>query len=87
MEPISEEQVKAVCDQETFAGSKIRIMPDMHAGMSCTIGTTMAIVGKAASGMVGVDIGSGMKTVRPAGRKKKGNNSAEDNNKWIPHTT
>ena len=33
-----------------------------------------------------VDIGSGMKTVRPADRKKKGNNAAEDNNKWIPHT-
>jgi hypothetical protein len=26
-------QIKAVCDQEFFAASKIRIMPDVHAGI------------------------------------------------------
>jgi hypothetical protein len=36
-------QIKAVCDQEEFAGSKIRIMPGVHAGVGCTIGTTMTI--------------------------------------------
>ena len=41
LEPSAEGQIKAVCDQPTFAGSKIRIMPDVHAGMGCTIGTTM----------------------------------------------
>jgi RNA-splicing ligase RtcB len=39
-------------------------MPDVHAGMGCTIGTTMAITDKIVPGMVGVDIGCGMETVR-----------------------
>ena len=57
-------QIKAVCDQQAFAASKIRIMPDVHAGMGCTIGTTMTITDKVVPGMVGVDIGCGMETVR-----------------------
>ena len=57
-------QIKAVCDQEVFADCKIRIMPDVHAGMGCTIGTTMTITDKVVPGMVGVDIGCGMETVR-----------------------
>ena len=69
MEPVSAGQVKAVCDQEVFAASKIRIMPDVHAGMGCTIGTTMTIVDKVVPGMVGVDIGCGMETVKLAERE------------------
>lgn len=57
-------QIKAVCDQEVFADSKIRIMPDVHAGMGCTIGTTMTISDRVVPGMVGVDIGCGMETIR-----------------------
>lgn len=57
-------QIKAVCDQPAFAASKIRIMPDVHAGRGCTIGTTMTITDKVVPGMVGVDIGCGMETVR-----------------------
>jgi RNA-splicing ligase RtcB len=56
-------QIKAVCDQEVFSGSKIRIMPDVHAGKGCTIGTTMTITDKVVPSMVGVDIGCGMETV------------------------
>ena len=41
-------------------------MPDVHAGMGCTIGTTMTITDKVVPGMVGVDIGCGMETVRVA---------------------
>lgn len=59
-------QIKAVCEQQAFADSKIRIMPDVHAGMGCTIGTTMTITDKVVPGMVGVDIGCGMETVRIA---------------------
>lgn len=59
-------QIKAVCDQSAFADCKIRIMPDVHAGMGCTIGTTMTITDKIVPGMVGVDIGCGMETVRVA---------------------
>ena len=66
LEPTAEQQIRAVCDQEAFAGCKIRIMPDVHAGMGCTIGTTMTIRDKVVPGMVGVDIGCGMETVRLA---------------------
>ena len=57
------EQIKAVCDTEAFSSSKIRIMPDVHAGKGCTIGTTMTITDKIVPAMVGVDIGCGMFTV------------------------
>ncbi len=58
------EQIRAVCDREEFAGCRIRIMPDVHAGKGCTIGTTMTLHGRVVPGMVGVDIGCGMETVR-----------------------
>lgn len=60
------QQIKSVCDQTEFAESKIRIMPDVHAGMGCSIGTTMTITDKIVPGMVGVDIGCGMETVQIA---------------------
>lgn len=59
----AKEQIKQVCDVEAFANSKIRIMPDVHAGKGCTIGTTMTITDKIVPSMVGVDIGCGMYTV------------------------
>ncbi|MBE6735163.1 MAG: RtcB family protein [Ruminococcaceae bacterium] len=57
-------QILAVCNEEVFADSRIRIMPDVHAGKGCTIGTTMTITDKVVPGMVGVDIGCGMETVK-----------------------
>ena len=60
------EQIRRMCDYEFTEGSKIRIMPDVHAGKGCTIGTTMTIRDKIVPGMVGVDIGCGMETVRLA---------------------
>ncbi len=57
------EQIRRMCDYEFTAGSKIRIMPDVHAGKGCTIGTTMTIMDKAVPNVVGVDIGCGMYTV------------------------
>lgn len=66
LEPSAEGQIKALCDCAAFENSKIRIMPDVHAGMGCTIGTTMTITDKVVPGMVGVDIGCGMETVRIA---------------------
>ena len=65
----AEEQIRLVCDEEAFRDSKIRIMPDVHAGKGCTIGTTMTITDKVVPGMVGVDIGCGMETVRIAQRE------------------
>ncbi len=63
MEEFAAAQIRSVCDQPAFAGTKIRIMPDVHAGMGCTIGTTMTLRDKVVPGMVGVDIGCGMETV------------------------
>lgn len=57
-------QVKELCDQEFCAGSRIRLMPDIHAGAGCTVGTTMTIKDKVVPNLVGVDIGCGMETVK-----------------------
>ncbi len=64
MEDSAREQIKRMCDYEFTSGSKIRIMPDVHAGAGCTIGTTMTIKDKAVPNVVGVDIGCGMYTVK-----------------------
>ncbi len=60
----AENQIKELCDQLMSEGSVIRIMPDVHAGAGCTIGTTMTITDKVVPNLVGVDIGCGMETVR-----------------------
>ena len=51
------EQIRRMCDHDFTRGAKIRIMPDVHAGKGCTIGTTMTIVDKVVPNIVGVDIG------------------------------
>lgn len=56
-------QILRMCNYEFTEGSRIRIMPDVHAGKGCTIGTTMTITDKAVPNIVGVDIGCGMYTV------------------------
>ncbi|MBQ6546021.1 MAG: RtcB family protein [Lachnospiraceae bacterium] len=56
-------QIRRMCDYEFTEGSRIRIMPDVHAGKGCTIGTTMTVTDKAVPNIVGVDIGCGMYTV------------------------
>ena len=57
-------QVQELCNQEFTAGSRIRLMPDIHAGKGCTIGTTMTITDRVVPNLVGVDIGCGMETIR-----------------------
>ncbi len=57
------EQIRRMCDHEFTEGSRIRIMPDVHSGKGCTIGTTMTVVDKAVPNIVGVDIGCGMLTI------------------------
>lgn len=57
------DQIRRMCDYPFTEGSRIRIMPDVHAGAGCTIGTTMTITDKAVPNVVGVDIGCGMYTV------------------------
>ena len=58
------EQIRRMCDYELTRGSRVRIMPDVHAGKGCTIGTTMTVTDKVCPNIVGVDIGCGMYTVR-----------------------
>lgn len=53
-------QIEELCDQEFAKDSKIRIMPDAHAGIGCVIGTTMTIKDKVVPNLVGVDIGCGV---------------------------
>ena len=65
----AELQILAICEEEAFRESVIRIMPDVHAGKGCTIGTTMTLTDKVVPCMVGVDIGCGMYTVKLPGRK------------------
>ncbi len=60
------EQIRRMCDYELTAGSRVRIMPDVHAGKGCTIGTTMTVTDRACPNIVGVDIGCGMYTVKLA---------------------
>lgn len=57
-------QVMLLLNQEFASGSKIRLMPDIHAGAGCTIGTTMTIQDKVVPNLVGVDIGCGMEVIQ-----------------------
>jgi len=63
LEETSRNQIETLCNQAFTAGSVIRLMPDVHAGAGCTIGTTMTISDKIVPNLVGVDIGCGMETV------------------------
>ena len=53
-------QIIEMCNQSAFENANLRIMPDVHAGAGCTIGTTMTIKDKVIPNLVGVDIGCGM---------------------------
>lgn len=63
VEEEAKEQIRRMCDYEFTEGSRICIMPDVHAGKGCTIGTTMTVKDKAVPNIVGVDIGCGMYTI------------------------
>ena len=57
-------QVTSLLNQPYAEGNRIRMMPDIHAGAGCTIGTTMTVKDKICPNLVGVDIGCGMETIR-----------------------
>lgn len=58
------EQIYTLNKQPAFAGCKIRIMPDVHAGKGCVIGFTADLGEKVIPNIVGVDIGCGMLTAK-----------------------
>lgn len=53
-------QLQMICDHYSAAGSKIRVMPDVHPGKVGTIGLTMTVGEFLLPSLVGVDIGCGM---------------------------
>ena len=62
LDELSREQIENLCNQSFTENRKIRLMPDVHAGAGCTIGTTMTISDKIVPNLVGVDIGCGTET-------------------------
>lgn len=61
--------IKALCDNPVSGGSKIRIMPDVHSGKGCAVGTTMTIIDRVSPNLVGVDIGCGMSVFKIRGKR------------------
>ena len=60
LEMEAQDQIRELCDQEAFTDTKIRIMPDAHAGAGCVIGFTSNINDAVVPNLIGVDIGCGM---------------------------
>lgn len=59
----AKEQIYLLSSLPAFTDSKIRIMPDVHAGAGCVIGFTADLGDKVIPNVVGVDIGCGMLTI------------------------
>ena len=53
-------QIQQLIDQPSMAGSKMRIMPDVHPGKIGPIGLTATVTDKIIPGIVGIDIGCGI---------------------------
>ncbi len=54
------DQIQALTNQAFMAGTKVRIMPDYHAGKGCVIGTTIQLKDRVVPNLVGVDVGCGV---------------------------
>ena len=60
MEDEAKSQIEAILDLPSFAGEKICIMPDVHAGKGCVIGFTSTYSSSVIPNLIGVDIGCGI---------------------------
>lgn len=60
----SKQQIDRLLSLDIFENSKIRIMPDVHAGMGCVIGFTGDLGNKVIPNIVGVDIGCGLNSIK-----------------------
>ena len=60
IEPVALNQIYTLLAQPTFLGEKVRIMPDVHAGLGCVVGFTSTMKDKVIPNIIGVDIGCGM---------------------------
>ena len=79
-------QVLGMLNEPFTAGSKIRIMPDTHAGKGSVVGTTMTITDKVVPNLVGVDIGCGMLCTKLGVKKEDVDFARLDEviNKYVP---
>lgn len=64
IEETAKKQIINLLNQKSFKDSKVRIMPDTHAGAGCVIGFTADLGDKVIPNLVGVDIGCGMHVVK-----------------------
>lgn len=55
-------QIYTLMAQTSFEKERVRIMPDVHAGMGCVVGFTSTMSDKVIPNIIGVDIGCGMLT-------------------------
>lgn len=60
----TEKMVRNLEESEAYKGCPIRIMPDCHAGIGCTVGTVIYVRDRIVPNTVGVDIGCGMLVAR-----------------------
>lgn len=60
IEPEAYSQIQDFVNLAVFAGSKIAIMPDVHAGKGVPIGFTATLTEKVIPNVIGVDIGCGV---------------------------
>ena len=68
IEPECFSQIKEILNCQAFAGEKIRIQPDCHAGKGCVVGYTQTYSDKIVPNLVGVDISCSMSYAQiPAG--------------------
>ncbi|MBD8034565.1 MULTISPECIES: RtcB family protein [Solibacillus] len=54
------QQINELVNQSFMEGTKVRIMPDYHAGKGCVIGTTIQLKKHVVPNLVGVDVGCGV---------------------------
>lgn len=58
--PSAIDQIQELTNQPFMSGTKVRIMPDYHAGKGCVIGTTIHLQERVVPNLVGVDVGCGV---------------------------
>lgn len=69
VDPKAVAQIIRLMNQPFAEDAGVTLMPDVHPGIGCVIGTTMRIRDKVCPNLVGVDIGCGMEVVELAERE------------------
>ena len=64
VEEKAREQIDALATHPAFKDSKVRIMPDVHAGAGCVIGFTCPVSDKIVPNIIGLDIGCGVRVCK-----------------------